>query len=467
MRFAWLLLTLCWAGSSAVHMSEGSPNIQAAGTVVHHRTIASSDMPDSPQVEPRLAIAPKNARHLLIGAMLFRRNAGGDSECSPMASFDAGATWRRAALPQRDGVTGGGDPWVAFDQAGTAYLSCLHGVRTESGERTSGVGVYRSDDGGITWTGPAMLPGRAYDRPVLVVGASEKAGQTTLHVVASQGTRHDFGSANPISISTSIDGGRTFAQPVQVLFNNLNNNVRSAVALPDGTLLAVFSDVGSLDGRRLEQFRVWSIRSTDGGRSFGPALFVNENAGGDQVDVTGDPTGRLFAVWDVVRGPREGRGVFFAQSEDAGKGWSAATRIAELAEGERQQHVPTVAARPDGTIAAFWVDYRSDSRGDCSEVYIRGSRDLGKTWTDARRLSTKASCPRSPSNTVTRTDGKPNAVDRRWMEGGDYHGLVVGEQGRFHAAWSDSSTGVFQIHFATIEVTEPARLSPDTTSAVR
>jgi hypothetical protein len=300
-----------------------------------------------------------------------------------------------------------------------------------------------------------MLPGRAYDRPVLVVGMGAKSSQTTLHVVVSQGARRDFGSANPISISTSTDGGRTFAEPVQVLFNNLNNNVRSAIALPDGTLLAVFYDIGSLDGRRLEQFRVWSIRSTDGGRTFGPALFVNENAGGDQVDVTADPSGKLFAVWDVVRGPRTGRGVFFAKSDDGGRRWSAPSRLAEPSEGERQQHVPAVAARADGTMAALWVDYRNDSRGECSDVYFRASGDLGKNWMSAERLTAKPSCPRSPSNTVIRADGRPYEIDRRWTEGGDYHGLLAGEQGRFHAAWSDSSTGVFQIHFATIEVKGP------------
>lgn len=97
-----------------------------------------------------------------------------------------------------------------------------------------------------------MLPGRAYDRPVLVV--ARNSGSSLLHVVASQGARRDFGAANPISISTSTDGGHTFGEPVQVLFNNLNNNVRSALVLPDGTLVAVFYDIGSLDGRKLEQF---------------------------------------------------------------------------------------------------------------------------------------------------------------------------------------------------------------------
>ena len=68
-----------------------------------------------------------------------------------------------------------------------------------------------------------------------------KATASTIHFVASQGARRDFGAANPITISTSNDGGRTFSEPVQVLFNNLNNNVRSAVSLPDGSMAVVFS----------------------------------------------------------------------------------------------------------------------------------------------------------------------------------------------------------------------------------
>jgi hypothetical protein len=446
---AWLLL----ASGSVTPLLESTPaNLQGSPVTVSRRVAVSSDLPDAPHVEPRLALDPTNAQHLLIGAMAFRRDGGGDSECAPLVSFDAGATWRRSVLPKREGITGGGDPWVAFDRAGTAFFSCLHGARTEAGERTSGIGVYRSTDGGVTWTGPAMLPGRAYDRPVLVVGATGGASETRLHVVASQGTRRDFGAANPIAISTSTDGGRTFSEPAHVLFNNLNNNVRSAISLKDGTVMAVFYDIGSLDGRPLEQFRVWSIRSTDGARTFGPALFVNENAGGDQVDVAVGPAGTLVAVWDVVRGPRTGRGVFFATSNDNGSRWTAGKRLAELAGGDKQQHVPTVAVRSDGAVGALWIDYRNDPRGECSDVYFRASMDAGATWLEPERVSLKSSCAKSPSNTIVRTDGRPYDIARRWSEGGDYHGMVGGDANRFHAAWSDSSTGTLQIHFATIEV---------------
>ena len=194
MRSASLLILLLSSSSLALTVVHSSPLLQGSGVSIVRRAVASADMSNSPHVEPRLAIDPKNPQHLLIGAMLFRRDGGGDSECTPLVSFDAGATWRRGSLPKREGVTGGGDPWVVFDVSGTAFLSCLHGARTETGERTSGVGVYRSADGGISWSGPTMLPGRAYDRPVLVVGQARNSASSLLHVVASQGVRSDFGA---------------------------------------------------------------------------------------------------------------------------------------------------------------------------------------------------------------------------------------------------------------------------------
>src|SRR5687767_15040114 len=142
MGSSWIVwLMFGWGSVTPLH---GSPtNVQDSTVTVSRRVVVSGDLPEAPHVEPRLAFAPTNVRHLLIGAMVFRRDGGGDSECSPLVSFDAGATWRRGVLPKRDGVTGGGDPWVAFDRAETAFFSCLHGTRAGNGERTSGVGVYR------------------------------------------------------------------------------------------------------------------------------------------------------------------------------------------------------------------------------------------------------------------------------------------------------------------------------------
>jgi hypothetical protein len=331
-------------------LSHAQPPTVAATSVVR-RAIASSDLSDLPHVEPRMAVNPKNRQNLVVGAMLFRRDGGGDSTCTVLTSRDEGVTWRRSTLPTTAGLTGGGDPWVAFDNAGVAYLSCLHGAVTDSGQRTSAVAVYRSEDGGATWSAPVRLPGRSYDRPVLVVG---KGVASLLHVVVSQSAPREFGAANPISVSTSADGGRTFSEPVQVLPNNLNNNVRSAAALADGSLLAVFFDIGTLTaGGLFNQFRTWTIRSRDQGRTFGPSLFVNENAGGDQVDVAVDAHNGIFAVWDVVRGEAAGRGVFFARSDNGGHSWSKATRLAPPASGPKHQHVPTIAVQDDGVLGAL------------------------------------------------------------------------------------------------------------------
>jgi hypothetical protein len=299
-----------------------------------------------------MAVNPKNGQNLVVAAMLFRRDGRGDSTCTVLSSGDEGVTWRRSTLPTSEGLTGGGDPWVAFDDAGVVYLSCLHGAVTGSGERTSAVAVYRSEDGGVTWSAPVRLPGRSYDRPVLVVGKGGASGGSLLHVVVSQSARRDFGAANPISVSTSTDGGRTFGEPVQILPNNLNNNVRSAAVLADGSLLAVFFDIGTLTGGGLlNQFRIWTIRSRDQGRTFGPSLFVNENAGGDQVDIAVDARNGLFAVWDVVRGEAAGRGVFFARSDNGGHSWSKAMRLAPPASGPKHQHV----RRSPCKMMAYWA----------------------------------------------------------------------------------------------------------------
>jgi hypothetical protein len=122
------------------------------------QVVVSGDLPDVPHIEPHLALDPKNPTHLLVTSIMFRRE---DAEglCTSSVSFDAGVTWRRSRLLKSEPRIPGGDPWVAFDRDGTAYLSCLHAARSPAGTPSSRVGVYRSEDGGITWSGPVFIPG--------------------------------------------------------------------------------------------------------------------------------------------------------------------------------------------------------------------------------------------------------------------------------------------------------------------
>jgi hypothetical protein len=117
----------------------------------------------------------------------------------------------------------------------------------------------------------------------------------------------------------------------------------------------------------------------------------------------------------------------------------------------RRSTIRAMTARSDGRLGLLWMDYGNDQKGECYEAYFRASLDAGRTWLAPLRLSAKPSCAKLPGNVVRRADGTTRNVSDRWTEGGDYHGLVAGEGGQFYAAWSDSSSGVFQIHFAAVE----------------
>jgi hypothetical protein len=80
-------------------------------------------------------------------------------------SFDGGRSWRsNGALPLPAGSPGGGNVSAAFDDTGRGFVCGL--VVSNSGQRSTY--VWRSDDGGRTFTAPLKLgSGPGLDRPWL------------------------------------------------------------------------------------------------------------------------------------------------------------------------------------------------------------------------------------------------------------------------------------------------------------
>lgn len=136
--------------------------------------------------------------------------------------------------------------------------------------------------------------------------------------------------------------------------------------------------------------------SVDGGRTFGKA----ETVGSLPTMALGMRRGPRVAVADGVIvvaavGGEQGGGkdgdVMAWRSEDQGKTWSGPQRINSV-EGSAREGLHALAARPDGTVFAAWLDLRDGAM----EVFGATSRDGGKTWGEDRlvyRSPERAICP--------------------------------------------------------------------------
>jgi hypothetical protein len=115
------------------------------------------------QVEPRLAVDPTNAKHLVGVFQQDRWNNGGAFGIVAAVTFDGGKTWTDSVLPGLSRCSGGpydraSDPWVSIGANGTVYVSSMGFDGNETtGITESALLVNRSTDGGLTWTQPVTL----------------------------------------------------------------------------------------------------------------------------------------------------------------------------------------------------------------------------------------------------------------------------------------------------------------------
>lgn len=314
------------------------------------------------QSEPTLTMAGSNIVVAFNDDGTFTTGAG-TGFTGYATSTDGGTSFTDHILPNPPGFISFGDPVLASDRSGGAYLSTLSGNFSTG---LSPVVVYRSSDGGQTFPDASIVPQRrefAFSDKEWMTAGPDPAdlSQDVLYVASTE-----FSWKAPVIVlSRSTDGGVTWS--------------RAKVIVP--------ADVVNTK----THFR---------------ATF------GTGVSLAADPaTGRLYAAWEETRVSSalpdfesDVHRIMLASSDDAGRTFTAPVKIARAKvlagateacgrpaldfgpfSGVGVQSFPTIAVGFEGRVFATF-DKSSDT--GVSRVVVSMSTDGGSSWTRTRVPST-------------------------------------------------------------------------------
>jgi len=389
-----------------------------------------------PQVEPHLAVDPWDPSRLVAA---FMSVSEGPWEVRVHRSVDGGRTWRRSPLPLRGDTYRSFDPWLAWAPDGSALYLVVVEVSRDGVWRLP---VFRSADGGGSWSRWGEVPGRTLDRPVLLATAGE------IFVLASEAA----GGAPVVVARAGGDGGfvvRGRYTPPHALFI-----LAAAAPVGEGVIVFTVTDRSSLQDLRPRP--LLAVRYDDATGRFGAAQQLGEalfvGAPALAVDDAPDSThrGRLYSVW-TDREDGGGGALRLAVSDDRGATWSDAATVLPSAPGDGLRTVPLAAVDARGRLGVAWRQHAADLFTGCSHLHLAVSLDGGGAFPLHRRLTGDASCPDHPDN---RLDLEGIPFLRRWPGGGDYAG-IEGASGRFHLAFPHGAGGGYRIRSMAVAVGEP------------
>jgi hypothetical protein len=457
-----------------------TPAQTVSSIVAGNNILVSGDAPARPHVEPCIAANPADPNHLVAASIAFTRPDAWFT-VAVFTSFDGGLHWRRSNLEGLTDFNFAGDAWTAFGPKGITYISCI-----ASAKSTASILVFRSHDGGYSWSNPVMVPfggGGPFDRCSIVADTSNSKFSGYVYVLASQSLKTETGrSVTPAVVSRSTDGGKTFSNPVRILPNNLDGNVGNAAVLSDGTLVVTFFDYASTGRdkiRMLKQRRLWVAASKDGGLTFSTPRFVAEFADPDPATrprsgpnrmlaanrSSGTNRDRLYIVWtDFESG---GTDIKVSYSTNEGETWSEPLAVNDSHAKGIDNATPAIAVNRSGVVGVAWYDRRNDASNKCFEIFFTASLDGGLSFLPNARVSTVKSCPDAPGNVVQPEGGGEGfGVAARWPAGGDYSGLAASSDDLFHVLWSDSRTGAYQNWTSAVRIVSGRTAQSTTTASV-
>ncbi|MBI4540854.1 MAG: glycosyl hydrolase [Gemmatimonadetes bacterium] len=298
---------------------------------------------------------------------------------------NGGYTWRNVS----DGYFGSGSIGaIAVSQSNPEVVYVGTGEACIRGNISHGDGVYRSGDGGKSWTRVGLEATRQIGR------IRVHPGDPDVVYVAALG--HAWGPNPERGVFRSADGGRTWEK---VLFPNERTGAIDLAMDPrDPQVLYA----ATWEARRYP----WGLRaagpssglhkSTDGGRTWteltrNRGLPEGTNRGRIGIAVSPANAARL---WAIIEAERDRSGVY--RSDDAGVTWQLTSQRAELL--QRPWYYHHIVADPKDPETVYVLNTSLWKSTDGGRTYIRlpaPHGDIHDLWID----------PRDPSRMAESNDG--------------------------------------------------------------
>ncbi len=394
------------------------------------------------EVEPWVAVNPRNPRNIVGGVQQDRWIDGGAHGLSAQVSKDGGKSFTVVALPFSSCAPGGlpyeraSDPWVSFGPDGTLYAVS---ISFDENSWRSAVGAATSTDGGLTWGNVTEV---AADTAIFHDKESVTADPTIpgrAYIVWDSVDNSDpWGLPEPNLISITSDYGHTWSAPAAITANSSEHGDIGNVIVVNqhnGTLYDFFSRWYT---SAPSQYMV--ITSTDHGASWSAPTVVADDMGITDVDPhAGGPvirtssnaiesaaidpvTGRLYLVWEDARFTGGTVNQVLLTSSANGSAWSTPRRVS-TATGQAAWN-PGIAVDAEGRVAVTYYDFRKFNPSNSAlptDYWMKISPRGGTRFGDDIRL-TKTSFDMLAT---------PYAGG---MFVGDYEGVAAG-RGAFYSLW--------------------------------
>lgn len=395
--------------------------------------------------ESSIVVNPNNPMQIVCGSKKFRDIHKYDFTLATQYSIDGGLSWHESAALPLPGFSILSDPALAWDDAGNIFLVGLSGNNPPNIE-VVGIEIYKSIDGGHTWSTPKRIHTSTRDDKQWAAGDGNPASpfHGRVYAVWDDGSNMRFARTKDHG-ATWVGAGSGVTPAGTVLVNDSFSPEINVAA--NGNIYIVW-----VAGNQIKM-----IVSTDGGDSFQPTASpatgvttlgsLGPHFPDETFRVLTVPTACVFGQIVAVAWAdfREGVSrIYYALSINGGASWTTGPSGQPLLTGALPANLhhfhPQMISDPNGVIGCAFYEFGPKPTTPLIDVIMAQSFDGGASFNHF---------------TVTDQPWDP-ALDAPWAHGvssvtfiGDYFGLDASVRG-FYPLWTDTRTRIQELWTAIV-----------------